>query len=215
MTKTATKSSKAKDKKPMIAPNKSVPPVRPAAAAPTDDERLHPDFEEVSWPTSDGHMLNLTLPKNRVPSLARPGMAVSILNQSQGYGVVVEVLDEWCIVRNADGEQIAVRWAEVELTGVQPDPAFIRCPADEQRATAQPTPTESEDGPKIIIPIGARVAIQTGEEDRLGTVVAALEQCCVVRLDDSEDESSVHAAADWAFIRPLNMGGEGAANHAA
>jgi hypothetical protein len=56
---------------------------------------------------------------------------------------------------------------------------------------------------RVEIPIG------NGNEDRQGTVVAALPQCCVVKLDkESEYGGSWHAADDWNVVRVLNLAPE-------
>jgi len=53
---------------------------------------------------------------------------------------------------------------------------------------------------RVEIPIG------DGNNDKPGVVIAALQDCCVVRLDDEPKCSGRHAAADWSFVRPLDLG---------
>jgi hypothetical protein len=116
------------DPKPVTRPAPA--PDDPTGFVPDDkhDPKLHPDFVNGYVPTT-GFLrdsgLCVTLPRRRVPVLARPGMCVVLNNNDSNRGVILNVLPDFCIVRSERGDVYALCWGEVELADVRPDPDYI------------------------------------------------------------------------------------------
>jgi len=123
MTKTAKKTSK--DKKTMIAPNKSVPPVKPAAAK-------RPTAKPATPPASNKEHASI-FPPERTP-IAAPGMEVECILDGYGpwFGVIVHCHPEACIVRLDEERErephedesdrvVALKWDKVLLRAPKPE----------------------------------------------------------------------------------------------
>lgn len=144
-----------------------------------------------------------------LPTIARIGMRVitrSLDNGNDYLGTICQMFEDCCVVRldnprdDSEGDApnvAAVTWDNVDLVDVQPDPTEVT-PASGAPAVA-PLTAGVCPGMRVRIPIG------DGNDDREGAVVAALPECCVVRLDEKVRYAGRHAAADWSLVTVLNL----------
>jgi hypothetical protein len=84
-------------------------------------------FERVNVPTAAGHVIEMKLPRDRTPILARPGMPVMLGGQGgSDYGVIVAARARRCDVVGERGNRLSLKWGEVLLVGTaRPDPAYV------------------------------------------------------------------------------------------
>jgi hypothetical protein len=143
----------------------------------------------------------------KTPTIARVGMRcmITIDNGNEHDGTITQMFDDACVVRldeprdTSEGDAAAVavsEWADVHLIEVRPDPAQV---------TSGVTATAPV---KCIVRPGMRVEIPTGDgnDDRAGTVIAALPDCVVVKLDvQMEYGGSWHCAVDWNLVKMLDL----------
>jgi hypothetical protein len=173
---------------------------------------LHPDFEEVGLPDSSYEQLQIVVPRRRGPTLARPGMAVSVINHSSDYGVITHALRDWCILRGCNkGEQIAATWGEVELVDVQPDPAFIIPPPEQPPAPPAEPAAAAADAPPLTILAATWGGHPGGGPLDEGYLVVdrargAVEPVAFVPLVDASGDPALDAAKDISRD-PSSMGG--------
>jgi hypothetical protein len=80
---------------------------------------------DITYERAIGDEIGKRRPRGAVPALARLGMMV----QSElGEGVVVAMTPQHCIIAYEDGKEDALRWGEVEIEYVVPDPAQLPPP---------------------------------------------------------------------------------------
>ena len=82
--------------------------------------KTKPAFVEVREPMADGDTLLKRLPANAAPALARIGDTIRLFAQ---YAKIVSMTRDWRIAELEDGTTDAVRWGEVDLCHVRPDPS--------------------------------------------------------------------------------------------
>ncbi len=150
--------------------------------------------------------------------VARIGMRCQITldNGCEYVGAIVQMFDDTCVVRldeprdtsDGDAPNVAcVEWSEVQLVEVRPDAAQVT-------EKTMPSGTVSERVNLLVRP-GLRVEIDIGDgdSDKNATVIAAMPECCVVRLDKPlKYGGSHHAAADWRNVRVVELAPELSAN---
>jgi hypothetical protein len=79
-------------------------------------------WSHVGIERAQGDFIGKDLPPGAVPALARLGMVVLTEIET---GVITAMTSQHCIVQYRNGKEDALRWGEVWLVHVEPDPAQL------------------------------------------------------------------------------------------
>jgi hypothetical protein len=96
---------------------KKQPELPPAAPTPAPGEWI-----DVGYERAQGDMIGRRRPRAAGPALARLGMMVL---SEIGEGMITALTEQHCIITYENGKEDALRWGEVMIDYVEPDPAEL------------------------------------------------------------------------------------------
>lgn len=82
------------------------------------------EWLDIAYERAIGDEIGRKRPRGAIPALARLGMMV-LTETTEANGVITAMTEQHCIVTYQSGKEDALRWGEVMIDYVEPDPAQL------------------------------------------------------------------------------------------